>query len=153
MTNVPTILALDASSTMIGWCVYAGDVLAHGEHKLAGGDIATRCQTAYDILVLLLKRFPAVDAVAIESPVARFAKRRDPPGPGERCAAAGGCAEHKLYIEIIACGCQEDTGWQGQCRQALMQAKAAERGVSGEHASDALGIALAAYKRIEVVLV
>jgi hypothetical protein len=54
MHNVPTILALDASSTMIGYVVYAGRVLAHGEHKLAGGDIATRCQTAYDILVLLI---------------------------------------------------------------------------------------------------
>jgi Holliday junction resolvasome RuvABC endonuclease subunit len=150
MHTHPTILALDASSTAIGYCLYAGAVLAHGEHKLAGGDIATRCQTAYDILVLLLKRWPAIDAVAIESPVLRFA------GCIPQIRVSGAlllaCAQQwKPIIEVSPTAAKLALSGKGNCGKETMQARARAYGVFGEHASDALGVALAAVKRIQVV--
>lgn len=153
MTNVPTILALDASSTMIGWCLYAGDVVAHGEHKLAGGDIATRCQTAYDILVLLLQRFPAIDCVAIEAPASRFKKSLIP-----QCRVSGAlmtvaAQNWKPVVEVSPTAAKCALAGVGGASKETMMARARAYGVLGEHASDALGVALASLKQIEVVLV
>jgi Holliday junction resolvasome RuvABC endonuclease subunit len=153
MSTAPTILALDASSTSLGWCLYAGSVLAHGEHRLAGGDIATRCQTAYDILVLLLQRYPEVDVVAIESPASPHKKSLIPQARVSGALLLVAAQQRKLYIEITPQHGKQALAGTGNADKQTMQAKAAERGVRGEHASDALGIALAAYKRVEVVLV
>lgn len=152
MTNAPTILALDASSTMIGYCLYAGCMLASGEHKLAGGDIATRCQTAYDILALLLERYPDIDCIAIESPVARFAGAVIP-----QARVSGAlllCAAQRLrhVIEVSPAAAKLALSGKGNCSKETMMARASAYGVTGEHASDALGIALAACKQVEVVL-
>ncbi len=70
----PCILALDASSTTIGWCVYEGAPTDHGEITLTGRDIADRCRQAHAALQLILANHPAIDCIAIESPVARFIK-------------------------------------------------------------------------------
>jgi Holliday junction resolvasome RuvABC endonuclease subunit len=152
MNNVPTILALDASSTTLGYCLYAGRVLAHGEHKLTGGDIACRCETAYDILTLLLKKWPQVDVVAIESPVWRFPNSTIP-----QCEVRGvlllACAQHwKPFCDVSPAAAKFALAGIGQCSKETMQARASAYGVLGEHASDALGVALASLKQIEVVV-
>jgi Holliday junction resolvasome RuvABC endonuclease subunit len=151
MNNHPTILALDASSTMIGFVVYAGQVLAFGEHKLAGGDIATRCQTAYDVLTLLLRRWPAVDVVAIESPASRFKKSLIP-----QCEVRGAlllaCAQQwKPHCDVSPTAAKFALAGMGNVGKETMQARARAYGVIGEHASDALGVALSACKQIQVV--
>jgi len=153
MNNHPTILALDASSTMIGYVVYAGAVLAHGEHKLAGGDIACRCQTAYDILVLLLERYPAIDAIALESPVARFGGAVIPQARVSGALLLLAAQRWKPVIELTPSQGKLALSGKGNASKDTMMARARTYGVSGEHASDALGIALASVKQIQVVLV
>lgn len=152
MTNVPTILALDASSTMIGWCLYAGAVLAHGEHRLAGGDIACRCQTAYDILALLLDRFPAVDCIAIESPVARFGGAVIPQARVSGALLTLAAQRNKLILEITPTATKRALAGIGNADKCTMMARARAYGVQGEHAADALGVALSAAGKVEVVV-
>lgn len=152
MNNVPTILALDASSTTIGYCLYAGAVLAHGEHKLAGGDIATRCQTAYDILVLLLGKYPQIDCIALESPVARFGGAVIPQARVSGALLLACAQQWKPICELTPSQGKKALTGIGNADKCTMMARAREHGVSGEHASDALGIALAAVKRIQVVV-
>lgn len=149
MSNA-TILALDASSTNIGWVLYAGQVLDYGEHKLQGDDIALRCQTAYEILALLLDRYPQIDCLAIESPVAGFGKSVIP-----QCRVSGAlmaCAAQrwKPIIEIAPKAAKLALAGKGTASKDTMMARARAYGVSGEHASDALGVALAAAGKVEV---
>jgi Holliday junction resolvasome RuvABC endonuclease subunit len=151
MHTHPTILALDASSTTLGFCLYAGAVLAHGEHELAGGDIAMRCQTAYDILVLLLKRWPAVDCVAIESPVARFAGAVIPQARVSGALLLACAQQWKPIIEVSPTAAKFALAGVGKCSKDTMMSRASAYGVIGEHASDALGVALASLKQIQVV--
>lgn len=150
--NNPTILALDASSTMIGWVLYAGTVLEHGEHRLAGGDIAARCQTAYDILALLLDRFPAVDCIAIESPVARHAKAVIPQARVSGALLLQAVQRWKPILEITPAAAKFALSGRGNASKEAMQFRAHAYGITGEHAADALGIALAAYQQVEVVV-
>lgn len=68
------ILGLDISSTAIGWVLLQGIVADRGVIRLDGkAPIGQRCVAARDAVESLLDQH-AVDAVAIESPVARFAK-------------------------------------------------------------------------------
>jgi Holliday junction resolvasome RuvABC endonuclease subunit len=152
MHNVPTILALDASSTTLGYCLYAGQVLASGEHKLGGADIACRCQTAYDILTLLLKKWPQVDCVALEGPASRFKKSLIP-----QCRVAGAlltviAQQNKLVVEVSPAAAKFALAGIGQCSKETMQARASAYGVVGEHAADSLGVALASLKQVQVVV-
>jgi hypothetical protein len=71
----PLILAIDASSTMLGYCLYDGAVIASGEIALKDDDIAVRCRLAYAQLNRLLELYARPDVLAIESPVARSAVR------------------------------------------------------------------------------
>lgn len=56
---IATILALDASSTTIGWVVYDGVARDHGEVVLRGSDIADRCRQAHAALFDLLDEVAA----------------------------------------------------------------------------------------------
>ena len=68
------ILGLDISSSAIGWCLLQGIVADHGVIWLDSRSvIGARCVEARDALERLLSRH-AVDCIALESPVARFAK-------------------------------------------------------------------------------
>jgi Holliday junction resolvasome RuvABC endonuclease subunit len=149
--NDAFILALDASSTNIGWVLYAGQVLDHGEHRLQGDDIAVRCQTAYDILALLLDRFPQIDCLAIEAPIARFAKAVIPQARVSGALLTLAAQRWKHVIEITPTKAKRALAGKGNAKKQLMQASAAEYGVSGEHASDALGVAMAASTMVEVI--
>lgn len=150
-TTPPTILALDASSTMIGWVVLdAGQVRDHGEQKLAGADINDRCRQAYAHMGALLACHPDVDAVAIESPVARFAKAVIP-----QAMVSGAirtvCRLRDLHVvDVTPTEAKQALAGKGNVDKSRMQRCAEAYGVSGEHASDAVGIALAATKRVQV---
>lgn len=145
-----TILALDASSTTIGWVLYAGQVLAHDEHKLQGDDIAVRCQTAYDILVLLLDRFPQIDCLAIEAPVARYAKSLIPQARVSGAIMALAAQRQLLVCEITPTAAKRALVGKGNASKEMMQQHAAEHGITGEHEADALGVAMAAAPMVEV---
>lgn len=146
-----TILALDASSTTIGWVVYDGGVIDHGTVVLSGADIADRCRQAHAGLNLILANHPDVDAIAIESPAARFPKGLIP-----QCRVSGAlmaCAALKgLHVVEVA---PSEAKWaltgRGNAPKDEMQVCAKLRGVVGEHAADALGVALAAAGRVKVV--
>lgn len=148
--NDACILALDASSTTIGYVLYAGKVLTHGEHTLQGDDIAVRCQTAYDILKLLLDRYPQIDCLAIEAPASRFKKSLIP-----QCRVSGAlltlaAQRWKPVVEITPAVAKLVLSGKGNASKETMQVRARAYGVDGEHASDALGVALAAVRLVSV---
>lgn len=145
-----TILGLDASSTIIGWCVLQdGRALVHGEIKLPVSNIADRCEAAQRGLVELLEAAP-IDAVAIESPVA-FRPNAVIPQARVSGALLAICSLREVaWLEIEPTRAKKALTGRGGASKDEMQAKAAEWGVRGEHASDALGIALAAVPRVLV---
>lgn len=147
----PTILALDASSTTLGWCLYAGRALAHGEHRIAGADIAVRCATAADILAMLLRQYPEVNAIAIESPVARFAKAVIPQARVSGALMALAAQKWIPVCEVTPTAAKFALAGRGDASKDAMQARARSYGVVGEHASDALAVALVAAKLVSVV--
>lgn len=144
MNTTPRILALDASSTTIGYCLYdAGSVLAFGELTLKHPNIAERCRLAQAQLNGLFATLPMPDVVAVEAPVARFAKALIPQarvsGALMACAALAGL----MVVEVTPSQAKRALTGMGDADKREMQAAALCYGVSGEHASDALGIALA----------
>jgi Holliday junction resolvasome RuvABC endonuclease subunit len=149
MSNAPYILALDISSTRIGLVFYHGAVLDHAEWHLTG-DIAERCRLAYSRFHAALERYPQIDCLAIESPVMRFA------GTIQQCRVAGAILalagqRHLPLIEVAPAAAKLALAGKGNCSKDDMQAAAKARGVLGEHSADALGVALAALKRVSVV--
>lgn len=151
MSHEPVILGLDASSTNLGWCVLRGDrAIAHGETRLGGADIAVRCQSAHDALRLLLDSFGAVDVIAIEAPVARFAAAVIPQARVSGALLALAASRMLYVLEVAPAQAKRALAQQGNADKAAMQAAAVDYGVRGEHASDALGVALAARPRVRV---
>jgi Holliday junction resolvasome RuvABC endonuclease subunit len=151
MNTHPIILALDASSTSIGYCVYGGHVIDSSEIKLTGNDIAQRCRQAYAALGLILEAHSEIDVIAIEAPVARFAKAVIPQArvSGALFALAG--LRDINIIEISPTEAKRALTGKGNADKHMMQAAAAAYDVTGEHAADALGVALAAVPRVVVV--
>lgn len=147
----PTILALDASSTAIGWVIYDGTVLDHGEIALRGSDIADRCRQAHASLTHLLDTHPAVDCVALESPVMFRAKGLIPQARVSGALMACAALKTLHVVEIAPKEAKKALTKFGAASKELMQAEAFVYGVRGEHASDALGVALAAAERVQVV--
>jgi Holliday junction resolvasome RuvABC endonuclease subunit len=58
----------------------------------------------------------------------------------------------KHVIEVTPAAAKLALSGKGNCSKDTMMARASAYGVVGEHASDALGVALAAMQRVEVVL-
>lgn len=146
-----TILALDASSSTIGYVVLCGDaVLAHGEQRLAQPDINDRCLRAELTIVELLTRHGAVDVVAIESPVARFAKAVIPQALVSGAIRAAVRRGGRHVVDVTPAEAKQALTGRGNADKLQMQALAAALGVTGEHAADALGIALAAVSKVQV---
>lgn len=146
------ILALDASSTVIGWAIYDGAVLDHGEVKLKGDDIADRCRQAHAALNLILSNYPTVDCVALEAPASRFKKGLIP-----QCRVSGAlmcCAKLKTLhvVEVTPGEAKKALTGRGDAEKVDMQVAALAYGVAGEHASDAVGVAKAAAARVRVVV-
>ncbi len=148
VADTVTILGLDASSTAIGWVVYDGAVLAHGQLLLTGADIADRCRQAHAGLNLILSNYPYIDAIAIESPVAAFAKALIPQARVSGALLAVASLKGILTCEVTPSAAKAILVGSGTASKTLMQAAAEQYGVSGEHAADALGVALAALGRV-----
>lgn len=145
------ILALDASSTTIGWCVYDGQPRDHGEILLTGRDIGERCRQAYAALGLLLLNHADVDVIALESPVARFAKAVIPQARVSGAILTAAALKQVPVKEIEPSVAKRALTGKGNADKAAMRAAALVRGVVGEHAADALGIALACVPTVRVV--
>ena len=151
MITTPTILALDASSTMIGFCLYDGAVLAHGEIALKHTDIAERCRLAYAQFNGLLELYPLPDVVAIESPVARFGSAVIAQARVSGALLCAASLAQLLVVEITPAAAKKALANYGNASKELMQACAWEHyGVRGEHASDALGVALATVGKVTI---
>jgi Holliday junction resolvasome RuvABC endonuclease subunit len=144
MNTTPTILALDASSTMLGYVVYDGSVFAFGEIALSGADIADRCRQAHISLDTLLKTMCAVDVIAIEAPVAFHAKAVIPQARVSGALLACAALRSYLVVEVTPNAAKKALAGQGNADKTAMQQAAAEYGVTREHAADVLGVALAA---------
>jgi Holliday junction resolvasome RuvABC endonuclease subunit len=169
------ILALDISSAAIGWCLRNSAVVSHGVVRLDPKQcIGARCVKARnEISSLLFWRHP--DALAIESPVARFAKAIIP-----QCRVSGCVLEAAARLGVLACEITPTAaksalvGDGGASKQQMLEAAAAHFGyedralayvkqrgdwcavldgavVLWEHEADALGIAICAMKMVEVV--
>ena len=148
-----TILALDASSTSIGYVVFAGDaVLAHGEQRLAQHDINDRCLRAELTISELLTRHAAVDVVAIESPVARYAKAVIPQALVSGAIRAAVRRSGRHVVDVTPAEAKQALTGRGNSDKLVMQAAATAYGVHGEHAADAVGVALAAVGKVRVEL-
>lgn len=147
-----TILALDASSTVIGYCLYDGAVFAFGEIPLSGWDIAERCRQAHAALNLILATAPAsgIDVIAIESPASRFKKSLIPQCRVSGALMAAAALRGHLVVEVSPAGAKIALTGRGNAEKVDMQVAALRYGVSGEHASDALGVALASVKMVTV---
>ena len=150
-TQNAVILALDCSSTMIGWVVYDDAARDHGEIKLPGSDLALRCKRAFASVGLIIETHPDIDCVAIESLVARFAKAVIP----QACVHGAVLTRIALFglhaIEVTPGQAKRQLTSMGDAYKGEMRAAALVYGVEGEHASDALGIALFAASRVKVV--
>lgn len=176
MTNEAFILGLDISSVTIGFVLRNGAVLDRGVIRLnPKAHIGARCVAARDALTTLLDQH-VVDAIAVESPVARFASAIIP-----QCRVSGVVLELAERRGIVACEitpaeAKHALAGDGDASKEQMLQTAAEpfgfsaaalaytklRGdwvalaggavVYGEHEADALGVAMAAAGKVEVVV-
>lgn len=147
------ILGLDCSSTMIGWAVWDGAVRAYGETKLdKKAPLGERCRLAYALIGLLIEAHPDIDCIGIESLVARFGSAVI----AQACVHGAVLTRLALFglhaIEVPPTAAKKRLSGAGGADKAAMQAAAAEYGVTGEHASDALGVALVATGQVEVLV-
>jgi Holliday junction resolvasome RuvABC endonuclease subunit len=151
MITTPTILALDASSTTIGYCVFDGAVFAFGEVALSGSDIADRCRQAHAHLNLLLHTMCAIDLIAIEAPGSMFKKALIPQCRVSGALMAAAALKGFLVVEVSPAQAKKALAGTGNADKLAMQQAAFRRfGVHGEHASDALGVALASVGMVTV---
>lgn len=146
------LLGLDISSVAIGFVVYDGAARDHGEILLKHSDINHRCRLARAGIAALLRCHAALDAAAIESPASRFRGALIP-----QCMVSGAVRSLLAEYDIVVCDVPPAAAKKaltngGAASKTLMQAVAAQYGVSGEHASDALGVALAAYGRVRKIV-
>lgn len=151
----PVILGLDASSTTIGWVVLDGSTVRDfGEVRLHHSDIAERCRLAWaalnTILELCERRGLRPDLVALESPVARFAKACIPQARVSGALLALCALQSLLVVEVTPGQGKRALTTKGDATKEHMMYYARRYGVKGEHASDALGVALFATQKVEV---
>lgn len=168
------ILAFDCSSTAIGWVARDGDrVIGRGVIRLPAADISERCLVAIREVNALLDRYP-VDAVAIESPVARFAKAIIPqtrvgamvllacaerslawcevtPTAAKRALTGDGAATKREMLEAAASYFGYDAdALIYRCYKDEWIAELGEVVVIREHEADSLGVAMRAAGMVEV---
>lgn len=151
MTTTATILALDASSTAIGWAVLDGAVVRdHDTCQLRHADINERCRLAHAYVAALLRAQPDIDCVAVESPVARFPSAVIPQCLVSGAVRAAVRAAGLHVVDVSPAAAKAALCGSGVATKAQMQARAKSYGVTGEHAADAVGVALAAVGMVEV---
>jgi Holliday junction resolvasome RuvABC endonuclease subunit len=145
-----TILGIDASSTSLGWVVYDASARDCGEFQLTG-DIASRCRQAYAALGLILITHPDIDAIALESPVSRFAKAVIPQARVSGALLVCASLKQLHVVEVAPQEAKKALTGSGCAGKLQMQAEALTYGVVGEHAADALGVAISAAQKVTVV--
>lgn len=175
---MPNILALDISSTTIGWCWLQPDrtplakSIALGSSKV---DIADRCVKAQSEVALLIAACGAIDCAAIEdfvwmSPTATIpqalvkgavlAELRAhglaycmiAPASAKRVLAGNGGADKQQMLTAAAPRFGHDPLFlEIACRRGLWAAWMNDRLIYDEHAADALGIALACVPSVRVL--
>lgn len=145
------LLAIDASSTALGWVVLAdGAPRDHGEQVLRGDDINDRCRQAHTYVGALLRCHPDVDAVAIESPVGRFVKAVIPQALVSGAIRTAARLVDLHVVDVAPQEAKQCLAGKGNADKAMMRAAGMVWGVTGEHAADALGVALAAAQKVLV---
>jgi len=175
---MPNILALDISSTWLGWCYLQPDRAPLAKSIALGGkaDIAARCAKAQAEAGLLLAACGSVDCVAIEAPVAQYASAVIAQSRVAGAVLAQLSAYGLAWCEVAPTAAKRALTGRGDAKKLQMLQSAAphfnqdalflefaeRRGrwaawmndfcVYDEHAADALGIALAAVARVEVVV-
>lgn len=133
---------------MIGWCIYDGQIRDAGTLKLTGSDIAERCRQARAQIGLLLLNHPDVDVVSLESPVARYGGAVIPQARVSG-AVLGLLAEKQiLHVEVTPQQAKIALTGRGNASKADVMEAA---GLDDEHAADAVGVAKAALKRVQVL--
>lgn len=147
----PTILALDVSSTTIGWCLYDGTVQDHGELHLKHPDVNHRARLGRAAIGALLVIHPGLDCVAVESPGSPHKGALIP-----QCYVSGAIRADLAELGLLICDvaaqhAKQALAGKGNAKKSEMQAAALPYGVTGEHAADALGVALAAAGRVKVI--
>lgn len=157
MNDTPTLLALDASSTTIGWVIFDGRVRAHGTIRLGCPapknqtvDISERCRQAFTHIGGLIESHPDLDCVAIESCVARFGGAVIPQARVSGAILTRVALFGLLVCEVTPQQAKKALCGRGDAEKVDMQVAALRYRVSGEHASDALGVALAAVAMVKV---
>ena len=174
---MPNILALDISSTWLGWCYLQPDRAPLAKSIALGSkaDIAARCAKAQAEVGLLIAACGSVDCVAIEAPVAQYAN-----AVIAQCRVAGAVlgelhAHQLAWCEVAPAAAKRALTGRGDAKKLQMLQSAAphfnqdtlflefaeRRGVWAawmneycvydEHAADALGLALAAAPSVQVV--
>lgn len=151
----PVILGLDASSTTIGFCILDGTTVRDfGEVRLHHSDIAERCRLAWAALNTILEvceqRGLRPDLVALESPVCRYAKSVIPQARVSGALLALCALQGLLVVEVTPGQGKLALAQRGDAGKVEMQDAALGYGVRGEHAADALGVALFGLGRVEV---
>ena len=174
---MPNILALDISSTAIGWC-YLQDDRAPLAKSIALGskaDIAARCAKAQAEVGLLIAACGSIDSVVIEAPVVQYANSviaqcrvagavlaelsahglawcEIAPAVAKRALTGRGDAKKRQMLEAAAWRFGHDALFlEFAERRGVWAAWKGEACVYDEHAADALGLALAAVGMVEVV--
>lgn len=161
VSRTPRILGLDASSTTIGYVVLEGrTATASGNVLLPEGLISVRCLHAQRVVFALLDRHTP-DAVAIESPVVKRFKGKQ----GQRVDTASAvipqarvsgailavvAARGLVWQEVAPASGKKALAGHGAADKAMMETFARAYGVTGEHAADALGVALAIAEAVTV---
>lgn len=174
---MPNILALDISSTAIGWCYLQDDRAPLAKSIALGGknDIAARCAKAQAEVGLLIAACGSVDCVAIEAPVFQYANAaiaqcrvagavlaelsahnlawcEIAPSVAKRALTGRGDAKKKQMLEAAAHRFGHDALFlEFAERRGVWAAWMNDRLIYDEHAADALGLALAGAPRVQVV--
>lgn len=174
---MPNILALDISSTAIGWCYLQDDRTPLAKSIALGSkaDIAGRCAKAQAEVGLLIAACGSVDCVVIEAPVFQYANAAI-----AQCRVAGAVlaelSAHGLaWCEIAPAAAKRALTGRGDAKKRHMLESAAhrfghdalflefaerrgvwaawmnDRLIYDEHAADALGLALSVTGKVEVV--
>lgn len=141
--TTPVVLALDASSTTIGYCVRIDGALLTGTVTMRG-DISQRLAEAYHAVADLLDEYrPAT--VAIESPVGRFIKAIIPQARVSGAIMLVVALREAELVEVSPAEGKKALAQTGNADKAAMIAAALARfgRVLDEHQADALGLLLA----------
>lgn len=153
----PVILGLDASSVMLGWVVLDGQAVRDfGTFALRHDDINERCRLARAEIGGLLRVHPDIDVAAMETPVLkRYGKGTNIKALILQCYVQGALRGLLSKMGILICDvapaeAKKALEGTGDALKQGMGDAAACYGVRGEHAADALGVALFATQKVEV---